>query len=78
MVKVLHRPSFDQRLNVGHKGLAAKGLRSRGPVMRDKCWFKFDKVKARVFLAFLRKKKILNSGCGHICDPSTKKTEAED
>lgn len=25
--------------------------------MRDKCWFKFDKVKARVFLAFLREKK---------------------
>lgn len=45
--------------------------------MRDKCWFKFDKVKARVFLAFLwKKKKPLNSGCGHICDPSTEKTEA--
>lgn len=34
-----------------------KGFRLRRPLVRDKYWFRFDTVEARVFLAFLWGKK---------------------
>lgn len=46
--------------------------------MRDKCWFKFDKVKARVFLAFLREKISQIQGVVTYVIPALKRLRQED